>query len=112
MVADIFDKCIRFKQNSAIVAEHDRAAAESVLFRNSPMFNAGPWIEVDGRRVLQFSTNDYLGLANHPRIRDAAAEIVSRYGISFPMGARPLTGSTELHDELEQIGRASCRERV
>jgi len=101
-MADIFDKCVRFQQESRIVKKQDRAVAEGTLFRPSPVNNAGPWLDMDGRRILQFSTNDYLGLANHPRVIAAAAEIVARYGVSMPMGARPLTGTIELHLELER----------
>ncbi|MBN2451878.1 MAG: pyridoxal phosphate-dependent aminotransferase family protein [Lentisphaeria bacterium] len=101
-MADIFDKCIRFKRQSQIVSAADRAVAESTLFRQAPVCNAGPWIDCSGRRVLQFSTNDYLGLAGHPEVHRAAQEAVARYGINFPMGARPLTGNTALHEELEQ----------
>jgi 8-amino-7-oxononanoate synthase len=93
---------LRFHQQPLIVKQEDTAAAKGVLFRRSPLNNAGPWIDIDGRKVLQFSTNDYLGLASHPRIRKAAEVIVSEYGISAPMGARPLTGNTDLHVELER----------
>lgn len=101
-MADVFDKCARYLNGSRIVKHQDRAVAEGVLYRESPLDNAGPWLEIDGRRVLQFSTNDYLGLASHPRVRRAAAEIVNACGVSAPMGARPLTGTIALHVELER----------
>jgi len=101
-MADIFDKCVRFQQESRIVKKQDRAAAEATLYRPSPLNNIGPWMDADGRHILQFSTNDYLGLANHPHVIAAAAEIVAKYGVSVPMGARPLTGTIELHLELER----------
>ena len=102
LMADIFDKCVRFQQESRIVKKQDRALAESTLYRSSPLNNVGPWMDVDGRQILQFSTNDYLGLASHPRVIAAAAEIVERYGVSVPMGARPLTGTIDLHIQLER----------
>lgn len=102
-MADIFDKCTKYLSQSRIVKKRrDRRAAIGVLYRQSPLDNAGPWLDIDGRQVLQFSTNDYLGLATDPRVRKAAAEIVSKYGVSAPMGARPLTGTIELHVELER----------
>jgi 8-amino-7-oxononanoate synthase len=101
-MADVFDKVAKFLHQSPIIATQDRATAEKVLYRQSPLDNAGPWIQHEGRDILQFSTNDYLGLARHPRVRQAAMDMVSRYGVSAPMGARPLTGSTEIHDELER----------
>jgi len=67
-----------------IVSPKDRAIAEGVLYRRSPTDNAGPWIDVEGRQVLQFSTNDYLGLARHPKVRQAAVEAVAKYGVSAP----------------------------
>ncbi len=101
-MADIFDKVTKFLHTSPIVGGQDRAAAEKVLYHQSPLDNAGPWIEHEGRQILQFSTNDYLGLARNPRVRQAAMDVVSKYGVSAPMGARPLTGTTEIHDELER----------
>ena len=100
-MADIFDKCARFARESPIASGLDRTIAEGVLYRRSPLKNAGPWIEANGRRMLQFSTNDYLGLADHPNIRKAAAEMIGECSISSPMGARPLTGTIDLHVELE-----------
>jgi 8-amino-7-oxononanoate synthase len=99
---DIFDKCVKFRDHSPIIEGEHRQKAEGVLYRRMPLDNAGPWMDVDGRRMLQFSTNDYLGLASDRRVIKAASDIASRYGISAPMGARPLTGNTELHEELER----------
>jgi len=98
---DIFDKCTRFDRQSKIVSDRDRAVAYQVVYRKSPLDNAGPWVDAGDKRFLQFSTNDYLGLASHPKVRQAAADIVNKYGISAPMGARPLTGTIDLHNELE-----------
>lgn len=101
-MADIFDRCMRFKEEQRSVLEEDVPIAERVIFGVSPIENAGPWIEVDGRRMLQFSTNDYLGMSVHPEVRAVAAEWAARHGVSAPMGARPLTGTVELHLEFER----------
>jgi len=101
-MVDIFDKCVRFQQESHIIKQQDRAKAENTLYRPASLSNAGPWLTMDDRQILQFSTNDYLGLASHPRVIAAATEIVEKYGVSMPMGARPLTGTIELHLELER----------
>jgi len=101
-VPDIFDKCFRFRKDHWIAGTDDRPVAERVLFDVMPIRNAGPWVEYKGRRILQFSSNDYLGLSVHPEIVAAAAETASEYGVGAPMGARPLTGTCELHLELER----------
>ena len=101
-MADIFDKCVRFLDEQRITAPGDLPVAERVIFDVSPIENAGPWMERDGQRMLQFSTNDYLGMSVHPEVRAVAADYAARYGIGAPMGARPLTGTIELHLELER----------
>ena len=62
--------------------------------------NEGPEAVVDGRRVLMLGSNNYLGLTNHPRVREAAAEAVRRLGTSMT-GSRFVNGSMQLHHELE-----------
>jgi len=62
---------------------------------------ADGWMEVDGKRVLNFCTNNYLGLANHPRLREAARDAVERWGVG-PAAVRTIAGTTGLHLELEQ----------
>ncbi len=100
-MSDIFEKCLRFRDEQRIAAPEDVPVAERVLFGVSPIANAGPWMELDGRTILQFSTNDYLGLSIHPEVRAAALGDVERDGLGAPMGARPLTGTIGLHLELE-----------
>ena len=101
-MGDIFEKCARFREEQRSAAPEDMPIAERVIFDVSPIENAGPWMEANGRRMLQFSTNDYLGMSVHPEVRAVAADYAARYGIGAPMGARPLTGTIELHLELER----------
>ena len=61
----------------------------------------GAYLTVDGRRVLNFCSNNYLGLANHPRLVEAAREAVMRYGVG-PAAVRSIAGTTDLHLELER----------
>jgi len=61
----------------------------------------GAWLVVDGKRVLNFCSNNYLGLANHPRLIKAAQEIVTRYGVG-PAAVRTIAGTMDLHLELER----------
>ncbi len=61
----------------------------------------GAWLEVDGRRVLNFCSNNYLGLANHPRLVHAAQAAMQKYGIG-PGAVRTIAGTMGLHVELDQ----------
>jgi glycine C-acetyltransferase len=61
----------------------------------------GAWLEVDGRRVLNFCSNNYLGLANHPRLKAAASAAIERYGVG-PGAVRSIAGTMDLHLELER----------
>jgi glycine C-acetyltransferase len=55
----------------------------------------------NGKNVITWSINDYLGLANHPEVRKADAEAASQYGMAYPMGARMMSGHTKYHEQLE-----------
>ena len=66
---------------------------------NSPQL---PHIDIDGRTLLNFSSNDYLGLANDPRLKEAAINAVQRYGAGSG-ASRLICGSLAPHHELEQV---------
>ena len=55
-----------------------------------------------GKEVVTWSVNDYLGLANHPEVRKADAEAAAEFGSAYPMGARMMSGHTDLHEQLEE----------
>ena len=61
----------------------------------------GAWLTVDGQQVLNFCSNNYLGLANHPRITAAAKDAIDRYGVG-PAAVRTIAGTMDLHLELER----------
>ena len=61
----------------------------------------GAWLVVDGKRVLNFCSNNYLGLANHPRLVRAAQEAVEQFGVG-PAAVRSIAGTMDLHVQLEQ----------
>ncbi|MCM0080772.1 glycine C-acetyltransferase [Geomonas sp. Red32] len=61
----------------------------------------GAWMIVDGKRVLNFCTNNYLGLANDPRLKSAAQAAVDQWGAG-PAAVRSIAGTLELHRTLEQ----------
>ncbi len=69
-----------------------------------PLFDPkpGPVMSFQGHPVIQWSINNYLGLAENESLRAAAAEAVKTYGTSTPMGSRMMTGNTERHRELER----------
>lgn len=54
-----------------------------------------------GKEVLQWSLNNYLGLANHPEVRKADADASAAWGLGYPMGARMMSGNSNLHEQLE-----------
>ncbi|MGP1526450.1 MAG: aminotransferase class I/II-fold pyridoxal phosphate-dependent enzyme [Candidatus Cryptobacteroides sp.] len=62
----------------------------------------GPHMTFNGVECLNWSLNNYLGLANHPEVRKADAEAAKEWGLAYPMGSRMLTGHTRYHEELER----------
>jgi len=85
-----------------IADERERLEREGLLIRlrtiESPQ---GAWITVDGRKVLNLCSNNYLGLANHPELREAACSAIERFGVG-PAAVRTIAGTTRLHTELEE----------
>ena len=63
----------------------------------------GPHMIFNGTEVLNWSLNNYLGLANHPEVRKADAEAAAKWGLAYPMGARMLSGNTRYHEKLEKM---------
>lgn len=55
-----------------------------------------------GKEVITWSVNDYLGLANLPEVRETDAAAAAKYGSAYPMGARMMSGHTHLHEKLQQ----------
>jgi len=60
-----------------------------------------PRMKFRGKEVLTWSLNNYLGLANHPEVRKADAEAAAEWGMAAPMGARIMSGNSNLHEQLE-----------
>lgn len=61
----------------------------------------GPRMQFGGKNILNWSINDYLGLANHPEVRQADIEAATQFGAAYPMGARMMSGHTKYHEQLE-----------
>ena len=95
---DIFEK---LKPNKGPLAKYADQADGYFTF---PKLEGeiAPWMYFNGEKVLTWSLNNYLGLANHPEIRKVDAEAAKEWGLAYPMGARMLTGQTKYHEQLEQ----------
>ncbi len=61
----------------------------------------GPRMKFMGKERLNWSINNYLGLANHPEVREIDAIAAKEYGLAYPMGARMMSGHTTMHENLE-----------
>jgi glycine C-acetyltransferase len=62
----------------------------------------GPRMVFRGKTRLNWSLNNYLGLANHPEVMQADAEAAQQFGMAYPMGARMMSGNSNYHEQLEQ----------
>ena len=62
----------------------------------------GSKMKFRGQEMIVWSLNNYLGLANHPEVRMADAEASAKYGLALPMGARMMSGNSDLHEQLEK----------
>ncbi|MBU2913479.1 MULTISPECIES: aminotransferase class I/II-fold pyridoxal phosphate-dependent enzyme [Reichenbachiella] len=72
-----------------------------------------PRMQFRGKEVLTWSLNNYLGLANHPEVREADTKATQEWGLAYPMGARMMTGNTEHHEKFENdlaefVQKESC----
>jgi len=82
--------------------ELDRLESEGLLVK--PRTVQGPldaWVQVDGKNILNMSSNDYLGFANHPHLKQAAKEAIDNFGVG-PAAVRTIAGTNQLHLELEK----------
>jgi len=61
----------------------------------------GAWLRVDGKQVLNFCSNNYLGLADHPRMKEAAQTAIAKYGVG-PAAVRSIAGTLDVHVEVER----------
>ena len=62
----------------------------------------GPRMRFRGKEMLNWSLNNYLGLANHPEVRKADADAAADYGLAYPMGARMMSGNSVFHEQLDR----------
>ena len=85
------------------IREDVAAMQEAGLFIHLRTIDSAPgaWMTVDGKKVLNLCTNNYLGLADHPRLVQAAHEALDRFGVG-PTAVRSIAGTLSLHEELER----------
>ena len=98
MVKDLFD---RIQDNKGPLGKWASQAEGYFVF---PKLEGelGPRMQFQGKNILNWSLNDYLGLANHPEVRKADTEAAIHYGAAYPMGARMMSGHTKYHEQLEE----------
>lgn len=97
---DIFD---RIKEsNGGPLGQYQKNADGYFMF---PKLEGeiGPEMVFNGKKILNWSLNNYLGLANLPEVREADAEGARRWGLGAPMGARMMSGHTVYHEEFEKM---------
>ncbi|MGD8603320.1 MAG: aminotransferase class I/II-fold pyridoxal phosphate-dependent enzyme, partial [Anaerolineales bacterium] len=85
------------------IAEEITKLKEAGLYNHIRTLSSpqGSWLVVDGKKVLNFCSNNYLGLANHPRLNQAAKQAVDEFGVG-PGAVRTIAGTMSLHTELEK----------
>src|SRR6187551_3434491 len=96
-MSDLFDK-LRMEAGPLAKYAH---LPEDYFFFPKLEGDLGPRMKFQGKEVLNWSLNDYLGLANHPEVRKADADAALEYGAAAPMGARMMSGHTKYHEQLE-----------
>jgi glycine C-acetyltransferase len=96
-MADIFERLLN---NYGPIGQHRERAHGYFAF---PKLEGeiGSRMQFRGKDVIVWSLNNYLGLANHPEVRKADAEGAADYGLAAPMGARMMSGNSNLHEQLE-----------
>ncbi len=95
---DLFDK---IKTHLGPIGEHAQSAHGYFTF---PKLEGeiNPHMQFRGKTQLNWRLNNYLGLANHPEVREADAQAASQYGLALPMGARMMSGNSDRHEQLER----------
>ncbi len=96
-MTDIFDRL----KNVNGPLEQYRQKAEGYFMFPELEGEIGPRMKFHGKEVITWSLNNYLGLANHPEVREADAKAAADWGMAYPMGARMMSGQTKYHKELE-----------
>ena len=88
---------------SQIFKQHLDQLKEKGLYRSLRVIHGeqGPWVELEGKQVLNLSSNNYLGMASHPRLKEASARATNSHGCGSS-ASRLICGTLELHEILEK----------
>lgn len=97
-MADIFERLLK---HYGPIGQH-RARAHGYFTFPKLEGDIGSRMQFRGKEVIVWSLNNYLGLANHPEVRAADARGAKDYGLAYPMGARMMSGNSNLHEQLER----------
>ena len=96
---DLFEK---FKVDMGPLGRHAGSGVDDEYFMFPKLEgDIAPRMKFRGREVLNWSLNNYLGLGNHPDVRKADEEAARKWGLAYPMGARMMSGNSDMHDALE-----------
>jgi glycine C-acetyltransferase len=97
-MADIFERLLK---NYGPIGQHRERAHGYFAF---PKLDGeiSSKMKFRGQEMIVWSLNNYLGLANHPEVRKADADASAQYGLALPMGARMMSGNSDLHEQLEK----------
>ncbi len=95
---DLFEK---FRKDKGPLGNYAEVAEGYFVFPKfeGPISNR---MKFNGKEMITWSINNYLGLANHPEVRKVDAESAAKWGMAYPMGARAMSGQTEKHEQLEK----------
>jgi len=95
---DLFAK---LKTEEMPLGQHSRIKEDYFMFPKLEG-DIGPRMKFEGKEMIIWSLNNYLGLANHPEVRKVDAEAAEKYGLAYPMGARMMSGNSIYHKQLEK----------
>ena len=95
-MTDLFDKIAKGGELGRY-----RAKTEGYFMFPKLEGELAPRMNFNGKEVLNWSLNNYLGLGNHPEIRKADAQATADWGLAYPMGSRMMSGNTKYHEQLE-----------
>lgn len=97
-MADIFERLLK---NYGPIGQHRKRAHGYFAF---PKLEGeiSSRMKFRGKEMIVWSLNNYLGLANHPEVRKTDTEATAKYGLALPMGARMMSGNSDLHEQLER----------